>query len=285
MRAAVSASVTLTICLALAANLPEAQAGIIWQQDFSSTTLAGFTSATPNSGQVNEISASSGSDTSWAIASDDLVFTVNATTATAQVVGFTRSTDFSPIPTLVSAKIVARADSQGQFASDAVKLTFGNLGSTYNGGLQGSTAGKFGEIGIAYRGTASGIDRWSYRSGGTNAAASVMETTYATGYIFLNNTASAVTYTGPNNLTHTLAAQSYTVWQDTVVVGTESTARMGAADLSNFRLRYNPPGTAGSSVSIDELVIRDDLGAFAIPEPTTLGLAAIGAMVGLRRRR
>lgn len=102
--------------------------------------------------------------------------------------------------------------------------------------------------------------------------------------VFYNDSGAPQSYAGPDGSARTLNDQAWSVFDGTSAIA-ENVAKGGTASMSyvGMLIARNWNG-AQTMTDIDNLVIRDDLAMYPVPEPASLGLLALSGMLLFRRR-
>jgi hypothetical protein len=259
-------------------------AAVVFQQDFSSSATVGdYVSATPNSGQVNDISAD-GSLSTVNIVGNQLTFSMGS----GGTAGMLRSTDLSsPIMSVMDLELVFTYStaSTGTFGPGPNFQVGDYPSSATNYTSGGASNDRFADILWRRTGTTYQIE-----SGGATAAGLAYNTEHTLRF-FLNDSGVSHDYLGPDGFQYTLNHHSEALFLDGVLVVNNGTVSPGVAnaDLSTFRLRAVD---LDRTLAINSLTIWDVLPAVPpppaapIPEPSGFALL-FGVLVicrSLRRR-
>lgn len=103
--------------------------------------------------------------------------------------------------------------------------------------------------------------------------------------VFLNDSGASQAYTGPGGGSYTLNDQSLSVFDGSTAL-VQNAAKAGVQTIGYVGLLASRNWDGAETLSdIDNLIIRDDLDIVAVPEPTSIGLLASVALLGLRRNR
>jgi hypothetical protein len=283
---AILAAATAATACALLGPATSAPAAIVFDQDFSSSnTLADYVSATPNSGQFNDISTE-GELATVSVANGALVFDMspdtNGSTAPNPDTGLLRSTDLAtPVPGLLNVEMTltySRDDTTSNFGPGP-SLQIGDFASTATNYGSSVTADRFDEIGFRRNGLTS---YWVELSTTDRVAATFGSE--ATLSYFLNDSGAAADFLGPDNVTRSLDNDTVALFVGNTLVATNHAATNGSSsDLSSFR--FIAHDGSDTSLQISRITVRDDFGV--VPEPASAGLLALGAgamLLGRRRR-
>ena len=132
---------------------------------------------------------------------------------------------------------------------------------------------------VAMSGTSGNVDLIDF-NGGFNSVQTVGTDKYYHFDLVVNNSGAGIAYNGTNIANNTLH-----IWKDGALVHESATASTVNAD--GFGLWMNSGGAQGTPAEVmyaDNMAWRDN--AYAIPEPSTLGLvSAFGGLVLFIRRR
>lgn len=261
-----------------------ASAGIVFQQDFSSSnTLGDYISATPNDGQFHDISADGALNT-VALSGGHVVFDMepdtNGSTAPNPNAGMLRA-DMSNTTGLMSLKMVftyTRETAASNFGPGP-SIQIGDFPTTATNYRSSVTADRFDEI-LFRRNGANNF--WVELNDSTDRVQTpfgqATEITY-----FLNDSGSAASYVGPDGVTRSLNADAVALFVGTTLVAHNHAATNGASsDLTGFRF-IGIDGGSATDFAIDSILIRDDFDI--VPEPASLALLAIGGVTLLTARR
>jgi hypothetical protein len=137
-------------------------------------------------------------------------------------------------------------------------------------------------------GSAFNVSAWG---DGATAAGTVTGETINQTYtwsLFFNETGSTETFNGPDSATHTLNTGAYSMFIGTSPVA-ENIAKGTDGSFTDiegivFNVARNYSGGRSSS-NLDNILIRDDLALYPVPEPATMGLLAMTGLLALGRRR
>jgi len=116
------------------------------------------------------------------------------------------------------------------------------------------------------------------------------DTSYFLDIVGNANASGSVSYTDPNGVTQSLAAQTYDVWISNYDLSSVVASAQGIAfrnTVSDLDLFYITTFSGDDSVQMfyDDLEVRDSLETVIVPEPGVALLGGIGLLALLRRRR
>jgi hypothetical protein len=268
-------SLPLLVAAAMPFTAGELSAGVIFEQDFSSSTnVADYVSSPADANEFDHIGPGDVTSSATVSITDGALQFSKPIDGTGRA-GFLRATDFAGPPTLLSISFdVSGNNVKGNFAPGAT-LQIGDYNVNQNDYSGGSTAQRFAGILLRTRGS----NAFWVEAGGNNSN-SIANNTTATIEIFLNNSGSSASYTAPDLVNRILNDRAYTVFVDGVLLAENVAADGAGGDLTNMRLLFEKDGLV---LNLDNIVIRDDLAL--IPEPASLALLLVGGgLVAFRRR-
>lgn len=259
-------STSLVIMAFSAIAAVSSQGAVIFSQDFSTTnTLATYVSSnTPSSGQFNAINTS-GAGTVISVTTGVLTFT-----RTANAGSYSRTSDFTTIPSAIIYKldltVSGNTDAQTTAAVFQVGSAFGtanaaeNITDTYaRFGINfGATAGEFG-IRDVTNGTSSAL------FAGTQTITWVM-----------NNTGSSLNYLAPTSASTALANDKADLWVGSTKILNGVAIQTASQTITDLKFAFT---TGTGTIGIDNIQIT------AIPEPSAAVIGGLGMLALLRRRR
>jgi hypothetical protein len=232
-------------------------------QDFSSsTTVSDYVSSTPNSGQFNSISNTSGS---VAISGGQLGFTRTSTSGSGIIA---RTTDFSPEPLVLKVQFDLTVDSSSLSQTSAATLNIGQ-GFTTSTAVP-TNASIHSKLGINFTGNSG---EFSLRNIGSSTSSTVF-TGQQTIIWYINNSGGTYTYTAPDGSTETLANDAADVFVGTAKVFNDIAATTGTVPLADFKFVFNGgSGSALGGLRIDNISIISPADA---PLPVEMGGLKLG---------
>ena len=249
------------------------RASVIFSQDFSgSSTVSDYVSATPNSGQWNDI-ATTGSGVSLGIINGALQYgrTGNNTGS------FTRSTDFSPAPTALIYSFDLTVSSVTAAASSVATWY---AGSGFSSGASAPTSSSYNSR-FAINFNSDGTFSLHVISGSTSSAFSSGNAVSLTWVV--NDTGSSLSYLGPDGQTDTVGNGKWDLYAGSTLIFDEQTADGTSTSLTDLKFLFTAnTGTGYGTISMDNFEIQ------AVPEPPEWGpISALGLMgiCGLREWR
>jgi hypothetical protein len=259
-------STSLAIMAFSAIAAVSSQGAVIFSQDFGTNdTLATYVSSnTPSSGQFNAINTS-GAGTVISVTTGVLTFT-----RTANAGSYSRTTDFTSIPSAIIYKldltVSGNTSAQTTAAVFQVGSAFGtanaaeNIADTYaRFGINfGATAGEFG-IRDVTNGTSSAL------FAGTQTITWVM-----------NNTGSSLNYLAPTSASTALANDTADLWVGSTKILNGVTIQTASQTITDLKFAFT---TGTGTIGIDNIQIS------VIPEPSAALLGGLGMLALLRRRR
>jgi hypothetical protein len=252
-----------------------ASADIVFFQDFSAGgDLSDYINATAdpsNSTQFTELSTSAGGGT-WSIENNALVLDRTS------VVDFSRTNVLRRQNldggTLFSVQFSLSIEKETNFSYDGTEFLTGRGDIPY-GGWDGQRLNTF---------RISGAPSGTYQVVGNDSFTFNLNEPYIF-RIYSNFSGSAETYIGPDNLTHNLGGDHFSLWiGDTLVFDNRDNnfPMNGGPDIESFAIDFGKPD--GAKWVFDDFIIRNDLNL--VPEPAGAVLALLGAMgLATRRRR
>ncbi|MEW6703069.1 MAG: T9SS type A sorting domain-containing protein [Bacteroidota bacterium] len=219
----------------------------IFNQDFSAGgTTSDYVSATPNSGQWNAISTS-GAGTTVSISNNALVFTRTL----ANVGSFSRTTDFSPMPTGMVYQFVITVSGNTVAKTNAAVFQIGSGFGTTN--VRQANADTYAWIGInltVIDGTFQLRDISSSTSS-SDLSGSQLVTWH------LNNSGTPVTYTAPDGNPETVANDTYDLWAGTTKIFNDLGVVTSTQNMSDLKFVYDGANdsTVVGSIILDNFLI------------------------------
>lgn len=157
-----------------------------------------------------------------------------------------------------------------------LRVAMGNAGADASSSFTGNN---FQRVVISSTGTGTTGQFQASNSTGnpvdTNVA-TFIETASNLVELYFNRTASALGYA--KGVAQTVAAGRYDVWLNGVLVANDFSLRTGTSDILAVSL-----ATGGSQKGPDWII--DNLSVAAIPEPASIGLLALSAVIAFGRRR
>ena len=220
--------------------------GQLLQQDFSSsTTVASYVSATPTNTQFNSISSSGAG----------VVVSINATgsnklrfdrTAGANAGSYSRTTDFSPIPTSIMYQFDLTVSGTTTSQTTAAVFQVGSGFTTANNPEANTSV--HSRIGVNLSATSG---QFSLRDMGASSSSSVFSGTQTVRW-YINNSGSTLTYRAPNGSIESLGNDVFDVWIGTTKVFDEIAATTGTVSLSDIKFVYN---NGSAIIDIDNILI------------------------------
>jgi hypothetical protein len=250
---------TLTVITAVSI-LSSATAAEVFNQNFqSSTTLSSYISATPTSGQFNDISAETSGGT-WSINAGtlQLVRAGNSNGA-----GITRFTDFAATPGLLHVKFNFGV-TINSFQNDLMGLDFGNFTSVQDYNNTSPTTSVFTRLNV----DGAGSNNIRFEIGGTQSATYAANGTLYALAFFLNKSGVTQNYLAPNGTVKFVDANRVSFWVGPTCLFDNVVASNGATStLTDLRLHL---GTADTGTwKLDDFVVND---AFPAAGPAKLTL-------------
>lgn len=216
-----------------------AASNTVFSQNFSSaSTVGAYVNATsPDSGQLNDISAEA-TGGAWSIANGRLQLVRGASSATDNDAGLARWTDLAVAPSVlhVGFDIGVSGWTSSQFQNDAFCLDIGN----FSGAFDYNSAGAAGNVFNALCIDGAGAGTYSLNTAAGNSGTLQADgTMYRISY-FLNRSSTAVSYRGPDGSLRSLQPNHVTVWLDSAVAFDDVAASAGtSSDLTDFRMRWS----------------------------------------------
>lgn len=258
--------------LALTFALP-AHAGVIFEQDFtSSATLGDYVGPSTTTQFASIVSNVPDTTGTAAITNDALTFTNvpdGNPTPTGVLSTFTSNTFGSP--ELLSAQFVVTASGSPTFTNNnpLAEIQLGAVRDRINFFFQN------GVVSVGLTNTAAG-DRAVVSGGGAIAIT-----------VYQNDSASSEGYIGPDGLAHTLDADKSTIFVGSTLVSENINPNNATRALTGMKFEFNTRFSFANLddgvLAFDSIVVRDDLNV--IPEPASLALLGAGVGMMLVRRR
>ncbi len=259
----------LTIIGLAAATLAGANAQVLLQQDFSSsTTLSTYTSASsPTSGQWNAI-GSSGAGVTASTSSNNLAFTRTG----ANVGTFSRTTDFSPTPQTMIYRFDLTISGNSANQTSAATFQVGSgYGTTNAAESNANTYARFAVNLTATDGT------FSFRDITNTTSSANFSGTQSVMWV-LNNSGISFSYTSPTGSSVTVANDTADLWAGATQVFNDVAIQTASQVMTDLKFAFD---NGSATVSMDNFLIT-------IPEPKTWVMIGIGTsfmLWNLRRRR
>lgn len=226
------------LCLVFLSGTAEAQ---LFQQDFSSSSLVSdYVSATPNTGQFNAI-GSSGGGTTFSISNNALQYIRSSNAGS-----FSRTTDFTTIPTAIRYKFDLTVSGNTAAATNAAVWQVGSgYGTANNAETNANTYAR-----IALNLTA--IDgAFQLRDINTTTNSANFSGTQTITWV-MNNSGASLNYVGPNGNTESLADDREDLWIGTTKVFDEFTVQTPTQIITDLKFAF----TAGTAtVTMDNFLI------------------------------
>lgn len=261
--------------IAAACLAPAAQAGVIFDQDFSSSTdLNAYIGPDTSTQFASLTSNAAGGTSTTAIVNGALTFsnTANETGAAPDESSLTGNT-FGPAPELLSAQFEITASLASGFSNNnpLAELRIGLVRNRLNFYFQN------GDVTVGLNGS---VER-AVVSGGGPVVISIFE----------NNTATDETYIGPDGILHTLQADRTSVFVGTTQISDNDLPNNVDRALDGFDIEFNTratvtnptPNIDDGTLAFNRILIRDDLNI--VPEPASLALVGTGIGIMLARRK
>lgn len=226
----------------------------VFQQDFQSSTIVGayYDATSPNPGQFDDISAEANGGT-WSINQGRLQLVRTGSTADDNDAGITRHTDIAPAPSVlqVGFDLGVSSWSTSTFQSGAMILSIGNMSSTREYGLGDVSNDTFQTLRV----NGKGGGQYAIATATGESAVLAANGTLHRVELFLNKSATAASYRGPNGITNTVRAGGVALWVDGALVVEAAASNGSASTLTDLRMRF----TSGDNATwmLDNVVIRD----------------------------
>ncbi len=220
----------------------------LFKQDFSSSTIvADYVSATPTNGQFNAI-GTSGAGTTISINSGALQFT-----RTANVGSFSRTTDFSPIPTAMLYKVDISVSGNSVAQTNAATFQLGSgFGTANNTETNASTYARFGVNFTATDGTYQIRDISTLTNSGDVSGTNTI--TWA-----INNSGATLTYVAPDGNQESVANDTADIWIGSTRSFNDLAVLTAAQSISDLKFAF----TAGAgTIRLDNIQIEPLSGLF-----------------------
>ncbi|HEX7367611.1 MAG TPA: hypothetical protein VF273_10970, partial [Pelobium sp.] len=233
----------LLLCL-LTSFYFKSEAQLFTQSFNSSTTVADYVSATPNTGQFTSIS--NGSNNASSITGGALRFTKTGGSSGY----FARTAGFAATPTLVQIKFDFQISSQasgadyqasfyvGDALTDNVNITNANFHSRISFNFS-ATAGSFGlrDVGAS--------------TNGANTYSGKQTITFV-----VNNSGITQSYTSPSGGSESIANDTYDIWVGSTKEINDGAATTPTDELKQFKFFY-PSGNVNATLDFDNFVITE----------------------------
>lgn len=207
----------------------------VFRQDFNRQhSTAPFVSATPNTGQFNDISAESGGGT-WTVLSARLQLTRTGNTSSSNGAGLTRTTSFAGSPTTLAMKFDFSVDAN-QWQSGAMTVDIGKITSVTDYNNTTPDADTFARLMINLNGS----NTFKFQLNGTTSQAvySANGTMHSVS-AYLNKSGSAKSYLTPTGVIRSLNNNSIDLWIGTTLLfGNAPALNSTTSNLNNLRMRF-----------------------------------------------
>jgi len=234
-----------------------------FSQDYSSSgTYTDYASSTPNSGQVNDISAGSTGGT-WSINGSKLQLTRSpSTSGTTNGAGMTRFTDLSGPPQFVKVAfdftVVGGTSTNSLLDIDLCNLTsVGNYTST----LSNSSVNN--RLTLAGKSSSMALSLGGY----TSATFSQDGSTHQVAW-YVNGSAQLKYYVGPDGYQYNVDSNHTSLWVDGVMVwdNIPRSSSFTGSSLADFRIRSTT--TSPITLTLDNLSIAEQVATFSSGDTT-----------------
>lgn len=234
-----------------------AHAEILFEQDFSSSgSISPYVSQNPNGGQWNAIGGNAD------IYNGSLRFSHSGSSSTAF---FARTSDFSPAPPI----LIYRFDLSVTPSSTTTTAAKWQVGTGFSGSGSSETSGVAAEVGLNFASGGGFSLRYLGQSSSPNGT--VMSTPQSITWV-INNSDSSYSYLGPNNLTQTVDAGHWDLWEGWLRIFDEKPLSANAGAMTDLKFVFDH-GTG--SVQMDNFRLE------TVPEPRLTGVAAAIFLAGL----
>lgn len=218
--------------------------GQIFNQNFtSSTTLSDYVSTTPNNGQFNAISTS-GAGT---------VISINTTggnklrfARTGNAGAYSRTTDFSPVPTSMIYKFDLTVSGNNAAQTTAAVWQVGDGFGTANSSE--TNANTHSRIGLNLTAT---NGQFSIRDLGANNNTTNFTGTQSITWV-INNSGATLSYTAPDGTTESVANDRFDLWIGSTKAFDERSAETATKTLSDLKFAFS---TGNATIDIDNINI------------------------------
>ncbi|MBV9791329.1 MAG: hypothetical protein JOZ51_24245 [Chloroflexi bacterium] len=228
----------------------------VFQQDFqSSTSVAAYhTETNPNAGQFNNIGAEANGGT-WSINQGRLQLVRTGSTADDNDAGITRHTDLAAAPAVlqVGFDLGVSGWTTSPFQSSAMILSIGKLIETRDYGLGEVSNDTFQTLRV----NGKGGGQFAIATGTGESAPLAANGTLHRVELFLNKSATAASYKGPNGATSTVRAGGVALWVDGTLIVEEAASNGSASTLTDLRMRFSAGENA--TWTLDNVVVRNAL--------------------------
>jgi len=268
---------TIGLLVVLGLIAAPASAGVIFEQDFSSSTNVGdYVNATATTANTTQFGLLDTADSAG-------VFDITSGALTL---------DRTPVGYAAN-KMARGALDGGSLLSMKfdLKVTSANYAQNGTGFYLGAASdasvnvlGPYNNRFIFLTFTGVDGDGFTMAAGGGSTSAKVTIGDTDQWAIFCNNTASAQSYAAPDGSTSSVAARSFDLWIDNTVMFDDEARYASFSDtkiLSGFMMAWSK--NDDGLWAFDNMVIRNDLDV--VPEPGTLVLLGLGGLAALRRRK
>ncbi len=244
----------VVFCILIVNSRSQAQ---LFTQNFSSSSVvADYVSATPNNGQFNSIS-SSGAGVTVSINNGTLQYT----RGTANAGSFSRTTDFSPVPSTLIYKIDITVSNNSAATTSAATFQVGSAFGTANS--TESNANTYARFGINISATSG---NFSIRDLTNTTNSAEFSGTQTITWV-LNNSGATSTYTAPDNTQQTVANDTADLYVGTLLVFNDVAIQTPTQTITDLKFAFTG-GTA--TIQLDNIVIDP------IPVATAAGATAGG---------
>jgi hypothetical protein len=229
--------------VALLGGLAASASAQLFQQDFSSsTTLADYISATPNTGQWNAI-GTSGAQVTVSAANNNLRFT----RGTGNAGSFSRTTDFPgpPAALIVQFDLSVSGNSAAQTTAAIWQMGSG-FGTANSAEANALVHSRFGLNLAATDG------QFSLRNIGAGTNGALLSGTQTITWV-INNSGATLTYLAPDATQETVPNDTADVWAGTTRVLDNVAATTGTVDLTDWKFVFSG---GSATITMDNFLIN-----------------------------
>jgi regulation of enolase protein 1 (concanavalin A-like superfamily) len=250
--------------------------GALFQQDFSSSTnYTSYIGATANLFNDLSYEATGGP---WSIdAEGALAVGASTSTASNNDSGFTRTTALTPLASVLKISLRVGINGIVNNYSDVGFLDFGTFSTVSDYGSGSSASTMFAQVGL--RGGGDGDFRFKLDGSGTFYGSFAADGSLHRMVVYLSQSASDQTYTGPDGLSYTLQAGKASLWMNDQVVKENWTRDATYTAASPGCFKFRSPGAAGVTFRFDDLMIEARFGATTPTHSNTTPVAGTDSAV------
>ncbi|MHB8523929.1 MAG: PEP-CTERM sorting domain-containing protein [Limisphaerales bacterium] len=258
------------VAIVMAAMTGIGQAQLFFQDFSSSGVVSDYVSTTPNNGQFNAI-GSSGAGTTVSITGSALQYTRGS----ANTGSFSRTSDFSPVPTTLRYQFDLGVSGNTAAQTTAAVWQVGSGFGTANSAEANSAV--YARFAVNFTATAGQFQLRDVSSSANSANFSGTQTISW----FLNNSGSTISYTAPDNSTESLANNTADIWAGTTRAFNNVAVLTASQSMADMKFAFSQ---GSGTITMDNFSVAP---LTAVPEPEAYTLVTAGALLAFAawRRR